>query len=153
MVVQFPATFDTLPGDRLPSSARDLPSREGKHAVRALVVDDEPLIRWAIAETLRTDGYEVDEAGDAEAAIRVLCDDPAPPDLVLLDLRLPDCSDLSLLETVRRLVPGATVVLMTAFGTPEIREQARSLGAAGVLDKPFDVDGLAGLVATLRTRH
>jgi len=72
---------------------------------------------------------------------------------VLLDLRLPDCSDLSLLETVRRLVPSTPVVLMTAFGTPEIRERARSLGAAGVLDKPFDVDGLAGLVETLRTRH
>jgi two-component system response regulator (stage 0 sporulation protein F) len=153
MLVQFPATFDTPAGDRLPSSARDLPPRERKHALRALVVDDEPLIRWAIAETLHADGYDVEEAGDADGAVRVLFDDPASPDLVLLDLRLPDCADLSLLETVRRLVPGATVVLMTAFGTPDIRERARGLGAAGVLDKPFDVDGLAGFVAALRTRH
>ena len=153
MLAQFPATFATPSGELLPSSARDLPEREGKHALRALVVDDEPLIRWAIAETLRADGYEVEEAGDADGTVRALFNDPAPPDLVLLDLRLPDGSDLSLLETVRRLVPSTPVVLMTAFGTPEIRERARSLGAAGVLDKPFDVDGLAGLVETLRTRH
>jgi DNA-binding NtrC family response regulator len=153
MLVQFPATFDTPSGDLLSSSARDLPPRERKHALRALVVDDEPLIRWAIAETLRADGYDVEEAGDADSTVQALFDDPGAFDLVLLDLRLPDCCDLSLLETVRRLVPGATVVLMTAFGTPEIRERARRLGAAGVLDKPFDVEGLAGLVATLRTRH
>jgi DNA-binding NtrC family response regulator len=153
MLVQFPATIDTPSGVLLPSSARDLPPRERKLALRALVVDDEPLIRWAIAETLRADGYDVEEAGDAEATIRALFDDPVPPDLVLLDLRLPDCSDLSLLETVHRLAPGATVVLMTAFGSPEIRERARLLGAASVLEKPFDVDGLAGLVAGLRTRQ
>ena len=153
MLVQFPATFDTSSVDLPPSSARDLPPRERKLALHALVVDDEPLIRWAIAETLRADGYEVEEAGDAEGTIRALFDEPAQPDLVLLDLRLPDCGDLSLLETVRRLVPGATVVLMTAFGTPEICERARLLGAASVLDKPFDVDGLAGLVAGLRNRH
>ena len=153
MLVQFPATFDTPSAEPLPSTARDLPRDEGKHTLRALVVDDEPLIRWAIAETLRTDGYDVEEAGDADGTIRALFDNPARPDLVLLDLRLPDCGDLSLLETVCRLVPGATVILMTAFGTPDLRERARSLGAAGVLDKPFDVDGLAGLVAGLRNRH
>jgi DNA-binding NtrC family response regulator len=115
-------------------------------------VDDEPLLRWAIAETLRDAGYAVDEAGDAEATVRAMFERSGTPDVVLLDLRLPDCRDLSLLETVRRLAPGATVILMTAFGTPEVRERARSLGAAGILDKPFDVDALAGLVATFRTR-
>ena len=153
MLVEFPATFDTPSGDRLPSSARDLPPRAGKRALRALVVDDESLIRWAIAETLRADGYEVEEAGDAEAATRRLFDDQARPDLVLLDLRLPDCCDLSLLERVHRLVPEATVVLMTAFGTPDIHERALRLGAAAVLDKPFDVEGLAERIAALRQCH
>jgi DNA-binding NtrC family response regulator len=153
MLAQFPATLDTPSAEPLPSTASDLPRHEGKHALRALVVDDEPLIRWAITETLRTDGYDVEEAGDAEDTVRALFDKQARPDLVLLDLRLPDCGDLSLLETVRRLVPGATVIVMTAFGTPEVRERARSLGAAAILDKPFDVDALAGQVATLRRRQ
>ena len=129
MLVQFPATFETPSGDRLPSSARDLPPRARKRALRALVVDDESLIRWAIAETLRADGYEVEEAGDAESATRALFDQ-ARPDLVLLDLRLPDCSDLSLLETVCRLVPEATVVLMTAVG----------VALAYALNDPADAD-------------
>ena len=73
--------------------------------------------------------------------------------MVLLDLRLPDCDDLGLLDTVRRLVPAATIILMTAFGTPEVRAQAPGRGAACVLDKPFDVDALDGLIARLRTRQ
>jgi DNA-binding NtrC family response regulator len=153
MLVQLPATFDTRSADPLPSTARDLPRRAGKCALQALVVDDEPLIRWAIAETLRVDGYEVDEAGDADGTVRALFERPAPPDLIVLDLRLPDCSDLTLLQTVRRLVPSATVILMTAFATPDLHEQARRLGAAGVLDKPFDVDAIAALVENLRSGH
>ena len=72
---------------------------------------------------------------------------------MLLDLRLPDCSDLTLLEKVRLLAPAATVILMTAYGTPAVRERARSLGAALVLDKPFDVDTLEGMISWLRRRQ
>jgi len=153
MLAQIPATFCIPSATPLPSTARDLPLREGKHPLRVLVVDDEPLVRWAIAETLSVGGYEVDEAGDAASTLHALGATADLPDIVLLDLRLPDCSDLSLLVRVRLLAPAATVILMTAYGTPEVRERARSLVAALVLDKPFDVDGLAGLVSTVRTRH
>jgi CheY-like chemotaxis protein len=153
MLAQIPATFCIPSAAPLPSTARDFPPREGKHARRVLVVDDEPLVRWAVAETLGVQGYDVDEAGDADGALDALCATADLPDVVLLDLRLPDCDDLSLLVRVRLLAPAATVILMTAYGTPEVRERARSLGAALVLDKPFDVDGLAGLVSTVRTRH
>jgi DNA-binding NtrC family response regulator len=153
MLAQFPATFSTPAPDQVPPTSRELPWREGKRALHALVVDDEPLLRWAIAETLRDAGYAVDEAADADSTVHALFEHGRAPDVVLLDLRLPDCSDLRLLETVRQLAPAATVILMTAFGSDGVREQARSLGAAGFLDKPFDVDALAGLVASLRCRH
>jgi DNA-binding NtrC family response regulator len=123
------------------------PSRQ-----RVLVVDDEPLVRWAIAETLTAAGYELEEAADARSAVRSLRDH-ANPDVVLLDLRLPDSSDLTLLTTVRRLAPAAVVILMTAFGTPDVHEQAPRLGAACVLDKPFDVEQLDDLVARLLARQ
>jgi DNA-binding response OmpR family regulator len=71
----------------------------------------------------------------------------------LLDLRLPDRSDLSLLTAIRRLAPAATVVLMTAFPTREIREQALGLGAACVLDKPFELGDLDGLISRLLARQ
>ena len=153
MLAQIPATFCIPSTPFLPSTARDLTPGAEKIPLRVLVVDDEALLRWAIGETLRMHGYEVDEAADADSAVHALCDAPNLPDIVLLDLRLPDCADLTLLEQVRLLAPAATVVLMTAYGTPDVRARARSLGAAFVLDKPFDVDSLEGLLATFRTRH
>jgi DNA-binding NtrC family response regulator len=153
MRAQIQASFPTASPANVPSTGRDLPTREGKRVVSALVVDDEPLVRWAIAETLHAAGYEIQEAADADSAVHTLFARASPPDLVLLDLRLPDCADLSLLETVCRLAPAATIILMTAFATPEIRDRAFRLGAAYVLDKPFDVDGLDSLITTLRTRQ
>jgi CheY-like chemotaxis protein len=73
---------------------------------RALVVDDEPLIRWAISETLKGLGFDVHQASDAASALRELLSGPAGFDVILLDLRLPDMRDLSLLGTLRQLQPG-----------------------------------------------
>jgi DNA-binding NtrC family response regulator len=117
-------------------------SRFGKYSARArvLVVDDEPLIRWSLAESLRDHGYEVCEAGAAAAAVEALRRRPA--DVVLLDLWLPDSADLRLLSAMRRTWPGTPVILMTAYGTRELSVEARHLGAFAVLDKPFDMDAI-----------
>jgi DNA-binding NtrC family response regulator len=120
---------------------------------RILVVDDEPLVRWAIAETLGHFGYDVAEASDAESTVRALFEAENPPDVVLLDLRLPDCSDLKLLQTVRRVAPRAAVILMTAFGTRELRDEALRCGAAAVLDKPFDVEDLDAIITRTLSAH
>jgi DNA-binding NtrC family response regulator len=115
---------------------------------RVLVVDDEPLVRWSIAETLRAGGYEIAAAGDARSAIRAVLE-PAPiPDAVLLDLRLPDCHDLGLLEALHQLLPFTPIILMTAFATPELADAARHLGAFAVLNKPFDLAELDRLLAS-----
>jgi DNA-binding NtrC family response regulator len=111
-----------------------------------LVVDDEPLIRWALAETLRGLGLDVDQAGDAASALRSITTAHLPFDVVVLDLRLPDMSDLSLLATVRQLLPDAVVVLMTAYETPEITSRALELGACGVLRKPFELADVTRIV-------
>lgn len=110
--------------------------------LRVLVVEDEPLIRWSIAETLVRMGHTVIEADDAESAVRVLGEMPEPADVVLLDYRLPDSNDLNLLATIRRLAPGSAVVMMTAYGTPDVTRGALELGAYGVVDKPFDMHDL-----------
>lgn len=110
--------------------------------LRVLVVEDEPLIRWSIAETLARQGHTVLEAADAESAIRTLGDIPEPADVVLLDYRLPDSNDLALLATIRRLAPSSAVVMMTAYGTPDLARGALELGAYGVVDKPFDMHDL-----------
>ena len=114
--------------------------------LRVLVVEDEPLIRWSIAETLAREGHTVLEAENAASAIRTLSDMPEPADVVLLDYRLPDSNDLSLLATVRRLAPHSAVVMMTAYGTPDVTSGALELGAYGVVDKPFDMHDLGPML-------
>ena len=113
---------------------------------RVLVVDDEPLIRWSVAETLGEHGFEVVERGDAQGTRSALRAD-APFDVVLLDYRLPDSDDLSLLASIRHALPFAQVIVMTAFGRPEVVRGALDLGAYQVISKPFEMETIAALVA------
>ena len=79
-------------------------------------------------------------------ALAAVIDSAVEPDAVMLDLQLPDNDDLSLLVSFRRLLPRVPVILMTAFGTPEVLDEARRLGAFTVLDKPFELDQLSALI-------
>ena len=114
--------------------------------LRVLIVDDEPLIRWSLVEVLADSGHLVEEAGDGASAVALLSDGRTF-DVVVLDYRLPDSNDLRLLQTIRNLAPASTVILMTAFGTPEMVDGALELGAYRVVPKPFDVHEMASLVA------
>ncbi len=111
-------------------------------SLRVLVVEDERLIRWAIAETLAHAGHTVIEAEDGAGAVQALTG-PAPSvDAVFLDYRLPDSNDLTLLKKIRGLSPHSPVILMTAFGTPEVTRAALDLGVHSVMDKPFEMHDL-----------
>jgi two-component system response regulator AtoC len=114
--------------------------------LHVLVVDDEPLLRWSVAETLAARGYQVIETGSGESAISAILNAPDTMDVVLLDLVLPDFRDLSLLAVLRRLAPALPIIMMTAFATPELVERARSLGAFAVINKPFEMNELAPLI-------
>jgi len=114
--------------------------------LRVLIVEDERLIRWSIAETLEHAGHVVIEAEDGASAIRSLTNLGEPFNAVVLDYRLPDSNDLALLAHVRRLSPRSAVILMTAFGTPEITRDALDLGVYQVLNKPFDMHDLKSLL-------
>jgi DNA-binding NtrC family response regulator len=115
-----------------------------------LVVDDEALIRWSLAEALGERGYKVTEAGDARMALTAVEKTPVPFDVVLLDYRLPDSSDLRLLATLKRLMPESQIIMITAHANPELAEGAMALGAFRVIGKPFEVDSLAALVGQAR---
>jgi len=112
--------------------------------LRILIVDDEPLIRWSLAETLAEAGHVISQAGDGAAALRALRMDPY--DVVLLDYRLPDSNSLALLASVRQIAPGSAVIMLTAHGTPDIAAGALNLGAFRVMPKPFEVHEIAALV-------
>src|SRR5215210_6788537 len=123
---------------------RDFPRMaEKKPALaRVLIVDDEPLIRWSVAETLEERGYQVVQKGDASSARSAVWSGDAF-DVVLLDYRLPDSDDLSLLASVRQAAPLARVIMMTAFGRPDMIRAALDLGAYCVVGKPFEMEAIA----------
>lgn len=114
-------------------------------ALRVLVVDDEALIRWAIAETLTQAGDVVLEAADGAGALRTLAACGGEVDVVVLDFRLPDSDDLTLLSNIRRMSPAA-VVVMTALASADLVCGAARLGVRQIIGKPFDLRELAGAV-------
>jgi DNA-binding NtrC family response regulator len=114
---------------------------------RVLVVDDELLIRWSLSETLQDRGYTVFEAEDGKSAVRALTNGADLPDVVLLDFRLPDSDDLNLLSRIISLVPKGRVILMTAYGTPDLAQAALDRGAFRVIHKPFELHDVTALVA------
>jgi DNA-binding NtrC family response regulator len=115
--------------------------------LRILVVDDEPLIRWSLMQTLSDAGHQTVEAIDGASAVRAVSEATTPFDVALLDFRLPDSNDLGLLTQLRRLSPATQVILMTAYGTPEVVEGALDLGVFRVVPKPLDMSDVKTLVA------
>jgi two-component system response regulator AtoC len=108
-----------------------------------LVVDDEALIRWSLAERLKADGYRVLEAETGAAAVDHLGDGV---DLVLLDYRLPDTDGVSVLRKIKEVDPEIPVILLTACTSVETAVEAMKLGAFHFANKPFDVDEVAAIV-------
>jgi len=111
-----------------------------------LVVDDEPLIRWSLSEGLTDSGYVVRLAGNAAEARAALSILGRQPLVVLLDLRLPDVVDLSLLAEIRSRWPDVRVVMMSAHGTADDVNRATDLGAIRFVEKPFDVTEVVKIV-------
>jgi len=108
-----------------------------------LVVDDEQLIRWSLAERLRQDGYQTLEAATGAEALQRFADGV---DLVLLDFRLPDTDGLAILKELRRRDPDILVILLTAFSNVETAVEVMKQGAYHYATKPFNLDEISLLV-------
>ena len=109
-----------------------------------LVVDDEPLIRWCLAERLKADGHRVLNADTGAAALKSL---PEGVDLVLLDYNLPDSDGLSVLQKIKEFDANIPVVMLTAYAPSHIVDEAMRTGVYDIVGKPFDLDRLTILVA------
>ena len=123
-----------------------LPMMQGKLPRQVLVVDDEALIRWSVSEALAEAGWIVRQASTGAEARAVTDTLHGSPFVVLLDLRLPDVADLSLMRDLRRLHPDAPIVIMTAHGTPEQTRMAWDAGVYRVVDKPFDIASVVSIL-------
>jgi two-component system chemotaxis response regulator CheY len=119
-----------------------------------LVVEDDAMLRALLGETLQQEGYDTAMAPDGAEALRWLAAraaiGDAPPDLILLDMRMP-VMDGWAFATAYRQTPGphAPIVVMTA--APDAAARAAEIGAAAVLAKPFGLDELFGVVERFAT--
>jgi DNA-binding NtrC family response regulator len=108
-----------------------------------LVVDDEPLIRFALSERLTEQGYHVVEADTAASALARSADGV---DLVLLDYKLPDGDGIEVLKRLKERDPDALVILLTAHVSVDLAVEAMKQGAYHYANKPFNLDEVALLV-------
>jgi len=104
-------------------------------AERILVVDDDASLRESLELLLAAEGYDVLSAPGAAPALELA--ERTPVDVVLCDLRMPGMDGLELLPQLARRLPGATLILMSAYGTEELALEALRRGAHDYLPKPF----------------
>ena len=116
---------------------------------RVLVVDDDPDVVDAVGEALQDDGYQVEKATDGPSALKSVLD--APPDLIVLDVRMPDLNGWEFCEIVRRQshTRDVPVLFLTASGEFRDRITAMQVGGSGHLPKPFRLAELRDKVRAL----
>jgi response regulator NasT len=117
---------------------------------RVVVAEDESLIRMDIVETLRDKGFDVvGEAGDGNKAVELAF--ALKPDLMVMDIKMPDLDGLSAAEKIAELkIP---VVLLTAFSQQELVTRAAEVGAMAFLVKPFSPQDLLPAIEIALSRH
>ena len=116
--------------------------------LKVMVVDDEPPIRKLLRMGLATQGYDILEAPNGKAALDLLARDP---DLIILDLGLPDMQGHDLLRMLRARNERVPIVVLSSRGDEAGKVQALDLGADDYITKPFGMDELlARMRAALR---
>lgn len=111
---------------------------------KVLVVDDDATIRSTLAEAVRTWGYRTFEARTLAETLTTF--DRERPNAVLLDVRLPDGSGISLLNELRKRAPELVVIMITGYGTPQDAFAAGIRHASGYVTKPIDQNELRSML-------
>ncbi len=133
---------------------------DGAHAIKnnghgsrkVLIVDDEPTIQLTLSYALRGVGFEVVTASRLESAEAAL--QRYSFDVVIADIRMSGIlgiEGLELLSYIKRRWPRTMVVIMTAYGTDELRKDALARGAAYYYDKPIDITDLTNRLKEIVT--
>ncbi len=112
---------------------------------RVLIIDDDDQLRKSFQKLLKEEGYEVSGAASGEAGLAEVR--RQPPDLVIVDMRLPGMNGLETFQQIQRIEPKLPAIVMTAYGTTETAIEATKIGAFDYILKPFDIPEMLGLIA------
>ncbi len=116
---------------------------------RVLIVDDEETLTWSMARSLSKDNekFEVVIANNGREAIELLRRDKI--DVVISDIRMPDINGLDLLVKIKKDYPQTSVVIMTAYGSPDIQKEAIRRGSIFYIEKPFEIAEIRKIIFDL----
>ena len=120
-----------------------LPKKQIKNI---LIIEDEEDLCWLLSNTLKDKGYNIIIANTiAEGAARL----KESPDLVFLDLKLPDGNGMDVLPKIKEITPDTLVTIISAYGSEEKMEEARTKGVCTFIDKPFTEESILGLLSRI----
>ncbi len=119
-----------------------------KRRTKVLVVDDDRRMVKTICDILKVKGYDTVEAHTGEEAVGKARSER--PDCVLMDVRMPGINGVEALKVMRQVSPELPVVMMSAYSTEELTDEARKNGAYAVLTKPVDVQMILSFLSVLR---
>jgi DNA-binding NtrC family response regulator len=133
--------WEVLGGSELKAEASQTEHPVGKELTgRILIVDDDPHFLRVLSRILSGEKFQVTSANEACEAIELL--HASSFDLVICDLRMPECDGLNLLQEVRRGGSEVPVIILTAYGEVDTYLEAMNAGAAEYLNKPINSDEL-----------
>lgn len=115
---------------------------------KVLVVDDDRRMVKTICDILKVKGYEVDEAYTGEDALEKVKSGRA--DCVLMDIKMPGINGVEALKMIKGMSPHLPVVLMSAYTTEELEDEAKQHGAYAVLTKPLDISSILSFLSLLK---
>jgi two-component system chemotaxis response regulator CheY len=114
---------------------------------KIMIVDDAEFLRMRISKMLVGDGYEVMEAENGAKAVELY--KASQPDLVLMDITMPEMDGLTALKHIRQFDPKAKVVMLTALGQESVVLEAIKSGAKDFVVKPFERERVMAAIAKL----
>lgn len=120
--------------------------------IKILVVEDEPSVAVALRDSLESEGYEVQLATDGREGLCLATVETGAPDLIVLDLMLPQMSGLEVCQRLRDMDCETPIIMLTARGTSSDAAFGLKLGADDYMPKPFDVGELLARVAAVLRR-
>lgn len=111
---------------------------------RILVVEDDEEMRSLLKDFFEEDGFEIDSVSNGSEAFRKIAREPF--DLIITDIRMPGLTGLDILPGIKKLQPKVSIIVITAFGSEEVRSKALERGATAYLEKPILFNKLRTLV-------